>query len=117
MIFSRIRYLVAPSKFSSHPPSRVSVRLSPRTMKIAKAYYGESGKDNMKPGNLSSTLDKLYAWEKKLYKEVKVRVPKQNSISSVFYFFNIGLLGLYVHVCIKTLSFIVKIARFGLHIV
>lgn len=71
VIFSRIRYLVAPSKFSSHPPSRVSVRLSPRTMKIAKAYYGESGKDNMKPGNLSSTLDKLYAWEKKLYKEVK----------------------------------------------
>lgn len=44
-------------------------------MKMAKAYYEESGKGfNMKPGNLSSTLDKLYAWEKKLYKEVKVWV-------------------------------------------
>jgi hypothetical protein len=44
-------------------------------MKMAKAYYRESGKGfNMKAGNLSSTLDKLYAWEKKLYKEVKVWV-------------------------------------------
>ncbi|XP_040998689.1 LOW QUALITY PROTEIN: nitrate regulatory gene2 protein-like [Juglans microcarpa x Juglans regia] len=72
VIISRIWYSVAPSKFSSPPRSRVSVRLSSRTMKIAKAYYGESGKDfNMKSGNLSSTLDKLYEWEKKLYKEVK----------------------------------------------
>jgi hypothetical protein len=75
VIFSRIRYLVAPSRFSSHPPSRLSVKLSSRTMKMAKAYYRESGKGfNMKAGNLSSTLDKLYAWEKKLYKEVKVWV-------------------------------------------
>lgn len=72
VIFSRILYLVVPSKFSSHSPSRLSVKLSSRTMKMAKAYYGEAGKGlNMKPGNLSSTLDKLYAWEKKLYKEVK----------------------------------------------
>ncbi|KAK4572790.1 hypothetical protein RGQ29_030993 [Quercus rubra] len=72
VIFSRICYLVAPSMFSSQPPTRSSVRISKRTMKMAKAYYGESAKDfNMKPGNLSSTLDKLYAWEKKLYKEVK----------------------------------------------
>ncbi|KAM4077173.1 hypothetical protein ACJW30_12G119700 [Castanea mollissima] len=72
VIFSRICYLVAPSMFSSQPPTSSSVRISKRTMKMAKAYYGESVKDfNMKPGNLSSTLDKLYAWEKKLYKEVK----------------------------------------------
>ncbi|KAK7817522.1 nitrate regulatory gene2 protein, partial [Quercus suber] len=72
VIFSRICYLVAPSMFSSQPPTRSSVRISKRTMKMAKAYYGESVKDfNVKPGNLSSTLDKLYAWEKKLYKEVK----------------------------------------------
>lgn len=42
-------------------------------MKIAKAYTGDPGNDfDMKARNLSSTLDKLYAWEKKLYKEVKV---------------------------------------------
>ena len=75
VIFSRICYLVAPTMFSSQPPTRSSVRISKRTMKMAKAYFGESVKDfNMKPGNLSSTLDKLYAWEKKLYKEVKVWV-------------------------------------------
>lgn len=28
----------------------------------------------MRSGNLSSTLKKLYMWEKKLYHEVKVRV-------------------------------------------
>lgn len=42
---------------------------------MAKAYYGDSWKDiYTKPNKLSSTLDKLYAWEKKLYKEVKVCV-------------------------------------------
>ncbi|KAK0576214.1 hypothetical protein LWI29_013785 [Acer saccharum] len=41
-------------------------------MKIAKEYCGETGKDfDKKSGNLSSTLEKLYEWEKKLYKEVK----------------------------------------------
>ena len=45
------------------------------TLKMAKAYYGDSWKDiYTKPNKLSSTLDKLYAWEKKLYKEVKVCV-------------------------------------------
>ncbi|OAY58287.1 protein ALTERED PHOSPHATE STARVATION RESPONSE 1 isoform X2 [Manihot esculenta] len=67
VIFSRILYLV-----SSHPPTRPSVQISPRAMKIAKAYTGDPGNDfDMKARNLSSTLDKLYAWEKKLYKEVK----------------------------------------------
>ncbi|KAF5735500.1 hypothetical protein HS088_TW15G01007 [Tripterygium wilfordii] len=71
VIFSRILYSVAPSMLSSHP-ARSSLRLSSKTMKMAKAYCGEPGKDfDIKSGNLSSTLEKLYAWEKKLYKEVK----------------------------------------------
>ena len=42
-------------------------------MKLAKAYCGEPEKELISnPLNLSSTLEKLYAWEKKLYKEVKV---------------------------------------------
>lgn len=40
---------------------------------MAKTYYAEIGNDfNLKSLNLASTLEKLYAWEKKLYKEVKV---------------------------------------------
>ena len=73
VIISRILYLIAPSLSSSHPPSR-SVRLTSRTMKIARSYYEDSGKGiKLKPINLSSTLEKLYAWEKKLHKEIKVR--------------------------------------------
>lgn len=65
--------MVAPSKLPSRPPSRSSIRLSSRAMKLAKAYCEEPGKDfKTAPGNLSSTLEKLYVWEKKLYKEVKV---------------------------------------------
>ncbi|GMP79460.1 hypothetical protein CsSME_00034993 [Camellia sinensis var. sinensis] len=72
VILSRIAYMVAPSLSSSHPPSRRSVRYTFRTMKLAKSYYEDLGKNtNMKPCNLSSTLEKLYVWEKKLYKEVK----------------------------------------------
>ncbi|XP_044480382.1 nitrate regulatory gene2 protein-like [Mangifera indica] len=72
VIFSRIMYLVAPFMLSSHPPPRGSARLSSRTMKMAKAYCGDPRKDfDIKSANLSSTLEKLYAWEKKLYKEVK----------------------------------------------
>lgn len=65
--------MVAPSKIPSHPPPRPSIHLSSRAMKLAKDYCEEPGKDlKTAPGNLSSTLEKLYAWEKKLYKEVKV---------------------------------------------
>ncbi|WCJ44370.1 hypothetical protein M5689_025040 [Euphorbia peplus] len=67
VIFSRILYMV-----SSHPPPRSSVHISSKTMKIAKAYSGDSGDDfDRMPRNLSSTLDEIYAWEKKLYKHVK----------------------------------------------
>ncbi|GAV71958.1 DUF632 domain-containing protein/DUF630 domain-containing protein [Cephalotus follicularis] len=72
VIFSRILYLIAPSLLSSQYPPNASIRLSSRTIKLAKAYCGEPGKDfNVQSGNLSVTLEKLYAWEKKLYKEVK----------------------------------------------
>lgn len=75
VILSRILYLIAPSTSSSHLPSSQSVQMAYSTLKMAKAYYGDSWKDiYTKPNKLSSTLDKLYAWEKKLYKEVKVCV-------------------------------------------
>ncbi|KAJ6939251.1 nitrate regulatory gene2 protein-like isoform X1 [Populus alba x Populus x berolinensis] len=68
VILSRILYLV-----SSHRPARPSVRISSRTMKMAKSYPLESGNDfDMRRRNLSSTLQEIYAWEKKLYKEVRV---------------------------------------------
>ena len=68
VILSRFLYLV-----SSHRPTRPSARISSRTMKMAKAYSEESGNDfDMRRKNLSSTLQEIYAWEKKLYKEVKV---------------------------------------------
>ncbi|KAH8515889.1 hypothetical protein H0E87_004347 [Populus deltoides] len=67
VILSRILYLV-----SSHPPARPSVHISSRTMKMAKSYPLESGNDfDMRRRNLSSTLQEIYAWEKKLYKEVR----------------------------------------------
>ncbi|KAL0802119.1 hypothetical protein Bca101_057295 [Brassica carinata] len=65
VILSRIMYLVAPSTRSK--PEQ-SIRLTPKTLQMAKAY---SGQDVNGDGNLSSTLEKLYAWEKKLYREVK----------------------------------------------
>ena len=40
---------------------------------MAKEYCQVAEQDE-KPRNLSSTLEELYAWEKKLYKEVKVCV-------------------------------------------
>ncbi|XP_010428828.1 PREDICTED: uncharacterized protein LOC104713417 [Camelina sativa] len=67
VILSRIMYLVAPSTQSSHSQP---IRLTSRTRKIAKAYNGQDVNGGFN-GNLSSTLEKLYAWEKKLYKEVK----------------------------------------------
>lgn len=72
VIYSRILEMLAPSKPPSHPPSGPPIQFSSRTMKLAKAYCGEPEKELISnPINLSSTLEKLYAWEKKLYKEVK----------------------------------------------
>ncbi|KAL2638257.1 hypothetical protein AAZV13_06G105100 [Glycine max] len=70
VIFSRILQMLAPSRL---PSDLVSIQFSSREIKLAQAYCGgEPGKDfKTNPENLSSTLEKLYAWEKKLYKEVK----------------------------------------------
>ncbi|KAK6114898.1 hypothetical protein DH2020_007167 [Rehmannia glutinosa] len=72
VILSRILYLMSPSMSLRDPPSMKSTKSASRTMKSARSYFEDVGKDvNSKACNLSSTLDKLYAWEKKLYKEVK----------------------------------------------
>ncbi|EFH45895.1 hypothetical protein ARALYDRAFT_890958 [Arabidopsis lyrata subsp. lyrata] len=41
IILSRIMYLVAPSTRSSHSRPRLSIRLTSRTRKMAKAYNGQ----------------------------------------------------------------------------
>ncbi|KAI3464525.1 hypothetical protein Pfo_021188 [Paulownia fortunei] len=72
VILSRILYLISPSLSLRDPPSMQSTKLASSTMKLARSYFEDVGEDvNSKACNLSSTLDKLYAWEKKLYKEVK----------------------------------------------
>lgn len=72
VVLSRILYLRSPSSSSLYQPSTSSVRLAAKANKFAESYFGELWKDTeSKPGNLSATLEKLYAWEKKLYKEVK----------------------------------------------
>lgn len=71
-IFSKILYLMAPNAIASHSLPRSSVHISSRTMKMAKDYCEVPRPDlNIRHGNISSTLEKLYAWEKKLFKEVK----------------------------------------------
>ncbi|KZV33025.1 hypothetical protein F511_03291 [Dorcoceras hygrometricum] len=60
------------STHSAPSPSAQSVKLASRSIKLAKSYFEDVGKDEDKSScNLSSTLDKLYVWERKLYKEVK----------------------------------------------
>ncbi|KAI3777321.1 hypothetical protein L1987_47121 [Smallanthus sonchifolius] len=66
VILSKILYPLAPSLASSDHPIQ-SVRSSSRVTKLAGSY----NEDAVVDANLSSTLEKLYAWEKKLYKEVK----------------------------------------------
>ncbi|CAI0393138.1 unnamed protein product [Linum tenue] len=52
--------------------AKPSVQISSRVIKIAKMYSEQSVNEfEIQPRNLSSTLEKLYEWEKKLYKEVK----------------------------------------------
>ncbi|GFP79996.1 hypothetical protein PHJA_000143100 [Phtheirospermum japonicum] len=73
VILSQILYLISPSLSSRDPPSMQSAKLASKTMKLAKSYFDDVGKDeNSRACNLSSTMDKLYPWEKKLYKEIKV---------------------------------------------
>ncbi|CAN4097739.1 unnamed protein product [Withania somnifera] len=70
-LLSRILHLIAPSISFSHTVTVQSVRLAAKTRKLTKSYFGDVGLDAVKPCNMSSTLDELYEWEKKLYKEVK----------------------------------------------
>ncbi|KAG9142639.1 hypothetical protein Leryth_023070 [Lithospermum erythrorhizon] len=72
VILSRIMFLVAPSASDLHVQSLQSVKLASKTVKLAESFFADFGEDiSMKHYNLSSTLAELYAWEKKLYKEVK----------------------------------------------
>ncbi|KAL6563415.1 hypothetical protein OROGR_002374 [Orobanche gracilis] len=69
---SRLMHLIDLSTSLWDSPSKQSAKLAFSTMKMAKSYFDDVGNDvNVKASNLSSTLDKLYAWEKKLYKDVK----------------------------------------------
>ncbi|XP_057790630.1 protein ALTERED PHOSPHATE STARVATION RESPONSE 1-like [Salvia miltiorrhiza] len=71
-ILSRILYLTAPWLTFMDSPSIPSVTFASRSVKLAKSYFEDVGKEfGAKFGSLSSTLDKIYAWEKKLYKAVK----------------------------------------------
>ena len=73
VMMSRILYLIHPSTTLWDSPSKESAKLASSTMKMAKSYFEDVGNDvNSMACNLSSTMDKLYAWEKKLCKEVKV---------------------------------------------
>jgi len=49
----------------------MSYQPAPRTKKLSKAKM-QTNQDHKKIGDLSSTLEKLYVWEKKLYEEVLV---------------------------------------------
>ncbi|KAK2993452.1 hypothetical protein RJ640_005146 [Escallonia rubra] len=62
-------------------------RLASRRAKMSKISSVILERDTMNSGNLTSTLDKLCAWEKKLYKEVKINLPHLSSnilLSSIF---------------------------------
>jgi len=78
VVLSKILYPVAPSLASSEHPIQ-SVRSCSRVTKLAGSYNVDAVPDVMSI-NLSSTLEKLYAWEKKLYKEVKVISSSSSSL-------------------------------------
>ncbi|KAL0365891.1 UNVERIFIED_CONTAM: Nitrate regulatoryprotein [Sesamum radiatum] len=68
-------YLISPSPTLRESRSTQYVKLASRTMKLAKSYFGDVGEDaSARVYNLSSTLEKLCAWEKKLYKEDEERL-------------------------------------------
>lgn len=57
------------------PPKLTSSWSSSKRLQHTDPYASAKSRDwvpGMKFSSLSSTLEKLYAWEKKLYKEVKV---------------------------------------------
>ncbi|KAK6131090.1 hypothetical protein DH2020_035166 [Rehmannia glutinosa] len=75
VILSRILYLITPLLKLRGSSSMQSVKSASTSKKSAKSYFEDVGKDvNATVYNLSSTLDKLYAWEKKLHKEDEERI-------------------------------------------
>lgn len=74
MFSSWISGVLAPSKATSYVPAHSkSKQVAFGAVNKVKAIGGNDVKDVcMNSANLSSTLEKLYMWEKKLYMEVKV---------------------------------------------
>jgi hypothetical protein len=62
---------IVPSVPSCLHPSYMPQQPAPRTKKLSKAKM-QNNQDHTKIGDLSSTLEQLYVWEKKLYEEVLV---------------------------------------------
>lgn len=48
--------------------------------------------DIVESGNLSSTLEKLYLWEQKLYKEVKVQASLDQFSNAIQFFVGIYMI-------------------------
>ncbi|XP_010243493.1 PREDICTED: uncharacterized protein LOC104587543 [Nelumbo nucifera] len=72
VISSRILDLISfPVMAFSQPPSRQQRQAVPDILRMSRANNGDTECISIQSGSLSSTLEKLYAWEKKLYKEVK----------------------------------------------
>ncbi|XP_026455309.1 nitrate regulatory gene2 protein-like isoform X1 [Papaver somniferum] len=69
-ISSKILNLVAPTT-SKHSHNHSTRSRPASVMKMAKTNYGEPEEFKLSSGSLSATLERLYAWEKKLFKEVK----------------------------------------------
>lgn len=68
-VSSKMLHVVAPSLSMVASQPSTSKSADPSSSAAELSYIEEFG---MASGNLSSTLRKLYLWEKKLYNEVKV---------------------------------------------
>ncbi|KAA8535940.1 hypothetical protein F0562_028418 [Nyssa sinensis] len=73
-VSSKMLQVITPSLsvVSSQPSTSKSAESSSSIEKADPAYLDIDGDVGTRSGNLSSTLHKLYLWEKKLYEEVKV---------------------------------------------
>uniref|UniRef100_A0A5B6YH29 DUF632 domain-containing protein n=1 Tax=Davidia involucrata TaxID=16924 RepID=A0A5B6YH29_DAVIN len=73
-VSSKMLHVITPSLsvISSQPSTSKSAESSSSIEKADPASLDIDGDVGMRSGNLSSTLQKLYLWEKKLYEEVKV---------------------------------------------
>ncbi|XP_077219503.1 nitrate regulatory gene2 protein-like [Tasmannia lanceolata] len=78
-VSSRMLNVMTPSLplVSSQPSTSKSAESLPATGKGGSLFVNFDEAMGMKAGNLSSTLEKLYIWEKKLYEEVKAEEKMQ----------------------------------------